>query len=255
MGVMKLEKYQFSQGHNQVIVRAIVEGYRKYIDHRIDRKGKMTISSAFAWTKDNFIESEIAETGKEHGFTFERSKAGPTWNYLQFINDETKSLFLMKNADYFNPEFFARSKTPIPGQSTGNSRTYMQELAKINQRIEFSEDNKPGVSKYSNQSKLPLSYVPESQISEQLALFNSKYDSFHILTYKLDQAQQINEVMHYLPNPADNIAYLIEDLSHYISGAELTDQDRSIVSPEHDEAYFDPEIFDLGILEEEKENN
>lgn len=45
-----------------LIVRIILQtGYHDYIDHRKDRKEKMKINSAFAWTKGNFIESKIAE--------------------------------------------------------------------------------------------------------------------------------------------------------------------------------------------------
>lgn len=46
--------------------------------------------------------------------------------------------------------------------------------------------------------------------------------------------------MHDLPNPDDNIAYRIEDLSKYISGAELTDGERKIIAPEIDSDLIDP---------------
>lgn len=246
---MILKQYQFSQEQNEMLVSAIVNGYRKYIDHRSERKEKMAISSAFAWTKENFIESEIAEASKPYGFTYERSKAGPTWDYLQFIHHETESVFLMKNASSFNPESFANSKIPIPGQSRGNSRTYLQELALINREIKFSEDNKPDTSKPLNQGESLLSYIRKDQISEQLTLFKSKYHSFHVLTYQLDRVQQVSQIMHYAPNPANNIAYLIEDLSDYISGATLTEEERLMIAPENEGDQFDPEVFDLGILE------
>lgn len=66
-----------------MIVDAIVDGYRDYVEHRKDRKAKMEISSAFAWTKGNFIESKVAEECVDHGFTYKKSKAGLTWGYLQ----------------------------------------------------------------------------------------------------------------------------------------------------------------------------
>lgn len=100
MGVILLEKHKFIQEHYTMIVKAIIAGYSEYIEHRRDRKDKMIISSAFAWTKGSFIESEIAKTCTDIGFTYIRSKAGPTWQYLQFVDNETKSLFLIKNANY-----------------------------------------------------------------------------------------------------------------------------------------------------------
>lgn len=211
----------------------------------------MIISSAFAWTKGNFIESQIAETCKDQGFSYQRSKAGPTWDYLQFINDESKSLFLIKNAIYFNASSFANSKIPIPGKKQGNSRTYLQELSRINQHIDFSSRDKPSIGRQTKVEQLSLVYVAESEVKEQLELFQSEYKSFHILTYQLDYAHQITKIMHYLPNPGDNIAYPVEDLSHHITGAELTDEDRSVIAPERDEEILDPTAFDIGILEEE----
>jgi hypothetical protein len=114
-----MDQFKFKSEHNKMIVDAIVEGYRDYIEHRKDRKAKMKISSAFAWTKGNY---------------------------------------------------------------------------------------------------------------------------------------QISEIMHYLPNPTNNIAYQIEDLSSFISGADLTEEEREVVAPEMNEDIMDPAAFDIGILEEEQHN-
>lgn len=249
-----MQKHKFTQEHYTMIVKAIIDGYREYIEHRKDRDNKMIISSAFAWTKGNFIESKIAETCKEIGFTYIFSKAGPTWPYLQFIDHDTKSLFLIRNARYFNSTNFANPKVPIPGKEQGKSRTYLHELSKLNRYIEFSPEYKPKKLQQENKKQLSILYITEKEVSEQLELFSSEYESFHILTYELDAAQQITKVMHYLPNPADNIAYEIADLTDYISGAELTDEERSIIAPEKDDL-IDPAAFDLSILEEEKDNN
>ncbi len=43
-----MDQYKFNSDHSKMIVEAIVEGYREYIDHRKDRRDKMKISSAFA---------------------------------------------------------------------------------------------------------------------------------------------------------------------------------------------------------------
>lgn len=95
-------------------------------------------------------------------------------------------------------------------------------------------------------------FVPENQINDELDQCKSFYNEFHILTYKIDEAYQISEIMHYLPNPEDNIAYLVEDISTYISGAELTDEEREIVTPESNRDLVSPEAFDIGIFEEEE---
>lgn len=251
MGVIKLDQYKFNQDHYTMIVQSIIDGYREYINHRRDRASKMTISSAFAWTKGNFIESEIANTCEEFGFSFHKSNAGPTWQYLQFSDDETKRLFLIKNGGYFNPESFANSKIPIPGKDSGNSRTYLQNLAEINDNITFNPNNLPNKNTQNSTDQLCFSYLSGSVVTKQLALFKSKYESFHIITYEFDQSQQISKIVHYLPNASDNIAYQITDLTDYIIGAELTEEDREIIAPVKED-FIDPIAYDFGIIDDEQ---
>lgn len=252
---MDMDQYKFYLEHNKMIVAAIVEGYREYIEHRKDRREKMKISSAFAWTKGNFIESKVAEECINYGFTYKKSKAGLTWDYLQFIHGETKKLFLIKNATYFNEECFSQAKLPTKGGKTGGRRTYLHELSKINKDLEF-----PSTRHQIKEEKIErfeqLSFlVLENQVRDELEHFKSSYNEFHILTYALDDAYQISEITHYLPNPADNVAYKVEDLSSYISGAELTDEDREVIAPEENEDFLDPTAFDIGILDEEQKND
>ncbi|WP_407269421.1 hypothetical protein [Radiobacillus sp. PE A8.2] len=248
-----MEKYKFNPNDSEMIVNAIVEGYRDYIEHRKDRHEKMTISSAFAWTKGNFIESKIAEISPELNLSYKRSKAGLTWDYLQFIHGETKKLFLIKNAAYFNENCFSQAVLPN-NINKGHTRTYLHELSKINQSLDFLS---PTSIQHSSEPSEQLSlFVTEEQIKDEIELFQSDYDEFHILTYKIDDAYQISEIMHYLPNPANNIAYRIENLSEYISNSELTDEEREVIAPEQDHGIIDPAAFDIGIFEDkDKETN
>ncbi|CAI8944136.1 Restriction endonuclease [Brevibacillus sp. IT-7CA2] len=249
-----MEQYKFKSEHNKMIVDAIVDGYREYIEHRKDRKAKMKISSAFAWTKGNFIESKVAEECIDHGFTYKKSKAGLTWDYLQFIHGDSKILFLIKNAAYFNEKCFSQAKLPTDSGRKGPRRTYLHELSKINNDLVFSSTQQSSAKEKAYESHEQLSFlVLASQVKDELENFKSSYNEFHILTYALDEAYQISEIMHYLPNPNDNIAYLVEDLSDFISGADLTEEDREVVAPEIDDIR-DPAAFDIGILDEEQQN-
>ncbi|RAI86839.1 hypothetical protein DET54_11830 [Paenibacillus pabuli] len=250
-----MEQYKFKSEHSQMIVDAIVEGYRDYIEHRKDRKKNMKISSAFAWTKGNFIESKIADFCVEQGFTHKKSKAGLTWDYLQFTHEDSKVLFLIKNAAYFNEYSFSRAKLPTGGDNKGALRTYLHDLSKINKDLEFSltQPSSTGQDKFERVEQLCLP-IPESQVSrvkEELEHFASTYNEFHILTYAIDEAFQISRIQHYLPNPHDNIAYFIEDLSDRISGAELNDSDREVLAPDMEDI-VDPAAYDIQILEEEQ---
>ncbi|MCP3806672.1 DUF5986 family protein [Paenibacillus sp. Lou8.1] len=247
-----MDKFKFNSEHNKMIVDAIVDGYRDYIEHRKDRKAKMKISSAFAWTKGNFIESKIAEECVDYGFTYKKSKAGLTWDYLQFIHGDSKILFLIKNAAYFNEKCFSQAKLPSNYGGKGSRRTYLHELSKINKDLLFSPSQQS--SKIGGVPEQLSFLILESQVKDELESFKSSYSEFHILTYALDEAYQISEIMHYLPNPDDNIAYLIEDLTSLISGADLTEEDREVVAPEMNEDIMDPAAFDIGILEEEQHN-
>jgi hypothetical protein len=252
---MDMDQYKFKSEHNKIIVAAIVDGYRDYIEHRKDRKANMKISSAFAWTKGNFIESKVAEECVEYGFTYKKSKAGLTWDYLQFIHGDSKILFLIKNAAYFNEHCFSQAKLPTNGTKKGPRRTYLHELSKINKDLVFLSTQQPSIEKEGLENYEQLSFlVLESQVKDELENFKSSYNEFHILTYGLDEAYQISEIMHYLPNPNDNIAYPVEDLSDFISGADLTEEDREVVAPEMNEDIMDPAAFDIGILEEEQQN-
>ncbi|RJG23757.1 hypothetical protein [Paenibacillus thiaminolyticus] len=251
-----MDQYKFSPEHNKMIVDAIVDGYRDYIEHRKDRKSKMKISSAFSWTKGNFIESKLAEECIGHGFTYKKSKAGLTWDYLQFIHGDSKILFLIKNAAYFNEECFSQAKLSNDNGKKGPRRTYLHELSKINKDLAFPSIRQSSKRGKETERVEQLSFlIVESQIRDELEKFTSSYNQFHILTYGLDEAYQISEIIHYLPNPNDNIAYFVEDLSDFISGAELTEEDRDVVAPEMNDDVMDPAAFDIGIYEDEQQNS
>ncbi|OPG99480.1 hypothetical protein B2I21_04550 [Chryseobacterium mucoviscidosis] len=251
-----MEQYKFNSEHSKMIVNAIVDGYRDYIDHRKDRRENMKISSAFAWTKGNFIESKIADYCGQQGFTHKKSKAGLTWDYLQFTHEDSKILFMIKNAAYFNENCFSRAKIPTGGGNKGPFRTYLHDLSKINKDLEFSPDPRLFSAQEKGERVEQLSFpISESQVSrvkEELENFASTYNEFHILTYAIDDAYQISEVQHYLPNPDDNIAYFIEDLSDLISGADLNDDDREVLAPDMEDI-VDPAAYDIEILELDKQ--
>jgi hypothetical protein len=253
--MIEMDQYKFNSVHSKIIVEAIVEGYREYIDHRKDRREKMRISSAFAWTKGNFIESKVAEECIDHGFTYKKSKAGLTWDYLQFVHGDSKMLFLIKNAAYFNKESFSQAKLPTKSGRNGRTRTYLHELSQINKDLIFTNKHNDSSEMAAERSEQLSFLVPEKQVKEELDHFKSSYNQFHILTYALDDAYQISEIIHYLPNPGDNVAYEVENLSDYISGADLTEEEREVVAPDTNDEIMDPAAFDIGILEEDEEQN
>lgn len=241
-----MDQYKFVDSDSKVIVNAIVEGYREYIEHR---REQMIISSAFAWTKGNFIEDKVAKNGSKLNIKYEKAKAGLTWDYLQFNHQDTKKLFLIKNAAYFNAGSF--SQATLPNKNSSRTRTYLHELSEINQNLEFP-DGGGEVRPFEGSEQLRL-FIPENRVKRTIEQTKSSFNEFHILTYEIDEAYQISTVMHYLPNPADNIAYLVDDLSRHISGAELSDEEREIIAPDYDRDILDPSAFDIVIIDEDEE--
>ncbi|WP_096271250.1 spr1630 family ClpXP-sensitive toxin [Paucisalibacillus globulus] len=248
-----MDQYKFHSYDSSTIVNAIVEGYRDYIEHRKERHCKMKISSAFAWTKGNFIESKIAEISENLNLSYKKAKAGLTWDYLQFIHGESKKLFLIKNAAYFNENSFSQAVLPNNSNIKGSRRTYLHELSKINKDLDFTTTTTSPINTKNHSEQLTL-FISEDQVKDELNHFQSTYHEFRILTYKIDEAYQISEIMHYLPNPENNIAYKIEDLSEYITGAELSDEEREVIAPEQENDIIDPAAFDIGIFKEEQSN-
>lgn len=244
-------RYKFNDKDSEIIVNAIVAGYRDYIEHRKERNREMIISSAFAWTKGNFIESRVAQDSPKLNITYHKAKAGLTWEYLQFSQDDTQKLFLIKNAAYFNENAF--SKAILANKNNSPQRTYLHELSKINLELQFP--NSESIIDVVEGNVQLSWFVAENQMKEELEQIQSSYNEFHILTYELDEAYQISKIMHYLPNPTNNIAYKVADLSEYILDAELTDEEREIIAPEQGHDILDPTEFDIGIFEEEEKKD
>lgn len=250
-----MEDFKFDLEQKKMIVDAIVEGYRDYAAHRLDRSRNMVISSAFSYTKGNFIDSKVAEECSKLGFTFKKSKAGLAWVYLQFEHGETKRLFLIKNNAYFDPESFSRATLPSSDGRKGAKRTYLHELSKINSDISFEQFGTYQVTDHFgdvNFLEQPSFFTSEEMAKSDLQNLNKMYNEFHILTYTIDDAFQISEIKQYLPNPENNKAYLIDNLSDFISGAELGSEERDVLAPESQEEIYYPGAYDIGILSEEK---
>lgn len=246
-----LERYKFNSKDSKTIVNAIVNGYRDYVEHRIERDKKMIISSAFAWTKSNFIETRIANEVNRRNISYKTATAGLTWKYLQFYYTDSKRLFIVKNATYFNENSFSNHISP--NRSKGRTRSYLHELSKINHHITFPNTKQIQAEFTNSGSEQLVLYIPGTSIDDELESIKSTFEEFHVITYKIDASYQISEIIHYLPNPDDNIAYKIENLTKYISGAELSDMEREIIAPVAGHDILDLPAFDIFISDDDEE--
>lgn len=213
-----LMNYKFEPEIAQKLVDGILKGYSTYSEDRIRKDNELHISGGFAWTKGNYIDHHVAETIEDLGFDFKKSKAGPTWGYLQFVHKGDLKLFIIRNQKYFNEENFAKGRKPIKGQHQEKASSYLKQLSRINNHVDFNHISQSNPVNESEQMNLfvdsgfevliPSTVVEEKSIAE--------YKEFYIVTYVIDDNCQISEINHFMPNPHNGQAVKIDDLSGYI---------------------------------------
>lgn len=231
-----LDLYKLKPHYARMIVDAIVDGYRDYIEIRKKYRSLMAISSGFAWTKSNFIEHKVVERCQSLGFRYKKARAGLTWDYLQFIHEQDRMMFVIKDAAYFLPAGSAQSRLPNPIMQASSQRTYLNDLARLNQHILFPDE-----------AREP-EFVFDEELTQGAFDFGLGQDfgavpedvymavnEFHILTYALDSRHQMSEIIHYMPSPSDHRTYEIEDLSSLIQGAELSEEERKVFAADEGE--------------------
>lgn len=210
-----MEQYKLSSEVNKAIVNGIMEGYNNYLEERKRAAKKYRIHTAFAWVKGNVIDDSVATLCEPLGFECKVANAGVAWKYLQFKNQGEKMLFLIKNAKYFNSEAVNKGKD-IRGNTKHNTTNYMEPLININAKVEF-----PNIEHFNfelqRQQQLQLFGLDDYQSIDEDSI--KDYQKFYILTYNIDANYMISEINLWMPNPTDNIAYQVEDLS-YLLGAE-----------------------------------
>ena len=253
-----MKKYELTENLNQAIVDGMVEGYTEYLSVRRRMSRELKVSSAYAWVKGNHIDDKVATACEKLGVDSQLSKAGQTWQYLQFKLEQEKVLFIIKNGRYFNKEQVSKGRD-VKGASRKTKMEYMEDLMNINAPIDFAE-----ISSYrkQNSNQLALELFEEFRLNEEDIKQISKldkegYEKFYIATYEIDETQAISNISLWLPNPVDNKAYLIEDLTTLIApdvdyniDEELMDV---LVSTSTALENTDAHVFGIGIDEEEEE--
>jgi hypothetical protein len=203
---------------NISIVDGIIEGYKDYLSVRKEKARELKVHGAYAWVKGNHIDHHVAVECEKHGVTGRLSKAGLTWQYLQFQMKEDKVLFLVKNARYFDPNAVDKGKD-VKGRTRSTKTSYMANLTNINSSINFPEVANLSLQGQSTQLQLELlEDVQVVQIDSNDTLEISKqYNRFNIVTYEIDSEFLISEIKLWMPNPVNNKAYLVENLTEYIN--------------------------------------
>ncbi|MFS0591762.1 hypothetical protein AB1L05_09180 [Cytobacillus horneckiae] len=246
-----MKEYSFAADINQRIVDGILHGYKNYIRERNEKRNLMKISDAYAWVKGNHIDDQTATYCEEVGISYKKAKAGYTWGYLQFSSLEERSMFIIKNAKYFNIENVPGGKG-IKGnkQKSAYEDNYLRKLSKINTKINFPEKHTLFSGHQDILSIFDDSVMKSLEQGEEVRL-QQEYDKFYIVTYEIDEAFMISKIQVWMPNPATNEAHEVEDLTRFvdISPIDFMDIDTSVL--ENDHAGYDNEIAsiaDYGIV-------
>jgi hypothetical protein len=253
-----MKEYRFTPDANQKVVDGILQGYKNYVHERDEKRRTMKISDAYAWVKGNHIDDQTARECEDIGVVYNKAKAGYTWGYLQFSSFADKSMFIIKNARYFNPE-------NVPGgrgirgnkKRNNNDDNYLKKLSKINSNVDFPNKH----TLFSEDPEVPefLSIFDDTLLksleSTEVLRLQDEYDKFYIVTYEIDQVYMISKIHVWMPNPNDNKAYLVDDLSNLINSSSVDFADVDISVLENDELEYDFEsltAIDFDIVHEDQ---
>lgn len=215
----------------------------------------MHISTAYAWVKGNHIDDQTAEECKDLGIDFTRAKAGYTWGYLQFNINNKNRMFIIKNAKYFDEKNFPRSKG-VQGQKRKEEKeSYLKRLSRINSNVEFPEE----LTLFTRDEGEKIVSIFDDEILKQLEepqarRLEKEFEQFYIITYEIDESFAISKIRMLMPNPHDDKAYEVEDLSEFIgtSPVRFDDNDFEVLV---DDGFDVPDVasaYHYGIVPEEE---
>ncbi|KYG30042.1 hypothetical protein [Alkalihalobacillus trypoxylicola] len=246
-----MKQYRFSNDMNQKIVDGILQGYKNYVDEREEKRKSMKISSAYAWVKGNHIDDQTASLCKEIGVEYKNATAGYTWGYLQLVSKDTRKMFILKNARYFNKDNFPGG-TGVNGKKNKEKKkdNYLKNLSKINQDVDFpkeknllTDDNPTFLRLFDDNT---LKSLEKSDVNK----LQKDFDNFYIVTYGLDEGNMISNIKVWMPNPNNDVAYEVDDLTSLISTSsiDITDIDTSVLENDlMDDDYTYNTAFDYDI--------
>lgn len=247
-------KYRLPEKISESIVDGIIEGYKDYLRVRKEMARHLKVHGAYAWVKGNHIDHHVAVECEKYGVESIVSGAGVTWKYLKFYIKDINSLFLIKNARYFDPEAVDRGIDTY-GRIKSKKSAYMDEFIKINRGIEFPRgvSNKSG---HSLQLELFEDY-PLEWLNQEFVFHTARqYSRFYIVTYEIAEDFLINTIKIWMPNPINNKAYPVQDLSELINTKpshiiEIEEETKAIL--QNSEFVPDASLFDIEIIDGESD--
>lgn len=251
-----MKEYRFNQEVNQKIVDGILHGYKNYIQERVEKNMQMKISTAYAWVKGNHIDDQTAIECEDIGIDYKKARAGYTWGYLQFTAANDRSMFIVKNGKYFDEDNFPIGKKVTRRKNKVQEENYLKKLSRVNRNIDFPAPH----SLFDDEKNAPVNMtllddtVMKSLEDTDVSRLQDEFDKFFIITYEIDQANMVSSIKSWMPNPADDTAYLTEDLTELIesSSVDLSELDTTVLENEQvDFDYESPAAIEFDIFHED----
>lgn len=248
-----MKKYELANNLNEKIVDGLMKGYQEYIDVRKEKYRAMRISGAYAWVKGNHIDDKVAEACADENIDIKLAKAGVSWQYLQFRQEKDKVLFIIRNARYFNENEVSKGRD-IHGNTVNRNKAYLEDLMNINSDIDFGHIENQATSRIETiQLELSDLFVDETE-SRAIKQLENEFERFYMITYTIDEAHNISKISLYMPNPINNKAYFIEDLTVYIKSDQIIQVDEEtrdilVASAPSDDFGYGIEIVEKDIEE------
>lgn len=208
------------------IVKGIVSGYKDYIEIRKEANKKLYISDAYAYIKSNHIDSEVASHVKSY-IDFQKRSAGPAWKFLEFKEqsdyNEKRMVFILKNERYFDKNNVTFGKNALSDKEK-NEKKYLADYVEKNIDVDFQAKREEYKSVYQpNADDILFKPQKNKKVNEG--------EEFYIVTYNIDVlSAQLNSVKLWMPNPKDNKAIILRDLTEELNDILQSDETYSIDS-------------------------
>lgn len=233
-----MKQYRLDPKLNQAIVDGILHGYKNYLLEKRKKKETMHISSAYAWVRENHIDDQVARFCRSFDYSFRNAMTGTSWKYLQFTNKKQRTMFIVKNERYLQQKNIIpeHEVDPFTGMKV-DRKHYLYRLAQINKDVQFS---------FSEQLVLPLHedmnlYLEldekETALDREIKTLMDQFSLFYIVSYELNKQAFISRIRLLIPSPMDGQAYMIEDLTPFISKSSVDFSALHSLTIEQDEGH------------------
>lgn len=213
-----MNNLEFPNAMAQRLVDGLMGGYKDYIAERKQKQQELKVSSAFAWTRGNFIDSQISKALDVDPTIEDRhDKAGYAWEYIQFIQEQNneRALIIVKNARQLKRNFNGIS-APV------DEKNYLYQLAGINNPLLTAGQLTGQPTDRVVQLELALPEITSTlnQLADQQ---QSEFSRFYIVTYEVDTvSKMITRIDLTMPNQAKMNLTQIQNLTPFIETSQLT---------------------------------